>query len=152
MTVLAQPPLHRGLGTRLALTILIAASIALTACSEQPKGPGDKPGVAPKGARPPYYCKDRSIHIDKSYGNGVDKDPVVLCIGMQVKWNGDKHWTVDFTTPPFDDGKTTHIDETTDQSKLYIKDVGADDAAFKYSVTPSGGTTHDPQIIIMGGS
>lgn len=137
--------------TRLMLAIVVVVSMGVTGCSkEEPKAVGG-PGVGP-GKRPPYTCKNRQIHIDKSYGNGVDKDTVVMCIGMQVTWNGNKHWTVDFTTTPFDDNKTTHIDENTDQSKLFMKDVGYDDTPFKYSVTPDGGTPHDPQIIIMGGS
>ena len=148
MKALAHLPTPIRLGTKLALAVIIA--VGLTGCTKETPNAAGGGGGPDHTPPPPYTCKNRHIHIDKSYGNGVDKETVVVCIGMQVIWNGSNHWTVDFTTSPFDDGKTVHLDEKTDQSKLFIKNV-VDDTAFKYSVTPDGGTMHDPQIIIMGG-
>jgi hypothetical protein len=145
MKTLAQLPSHFFPGTALALTAIVAVAFGIS-CSQTPQV---APPPVPKTKV--YSCKDRPIKIDKSYGNGVDKDPVVVCIGVYVTWSGTAPWKVSFATSPFAGGQTD-IDDTTDQSKLVIKDVGADDAAFKYSVTPAGGTKRDPQIIVMGGS
>jgi hypothetical protein len=145
MRALAQLPSHFFSGPALTLAAIVAVALGIS-CSQTPQV---APPPTPKTKT--YTCKDRPIKIDKNYGNGVDKDPVVVCIGVHVSWSGKPGWKVSFTTSPFDSG-ITDIDDSTDQSKLVIKDVGADDAAFKYSVTPVDGTKRDPQIIVMGGS
>ena len=128
----------------LALVAIVVVASGIS-CSQTPK-------VVPPPGPKTYTCKDRPIKIDQNYSHGVDKDPVVVCIGNYVRWSGQHGWKVSFTNSPFVDSNLTDIDDTTDPAKLVIKDVGADDAAFKYSVTPAGGTKHDPQIIVMGGS
>jgi hypothetical protein len=147
MKTLAQLPSHSFSGIALALMAIVAVAFGVS-CS-RPQTPPVSPPPTPKTRV--YTCQDRSIKVDKGYANGVDKDPVVVCIGVHLRWDGKPHWKVSFTTSPFVGGETD-IDETTDQTKLIIKDVGADDTAFKYSVTPGGGPKHDPQIIVMGGS
>jgi hypothetical protein len=144
MKTLAQFPSHFFSGTALAVAAIVAVAFGIS-CSQTPKV------VPPPGAKT-YTCKDRPIKIDKIYtGKGVDKDPVVACIGVYVSWKGKHGWKVSFTTSPFTSG-TTDIDDTTTPDKLVIKDIGADDVGFKYSVTLDDGTKYDPQIIVMGGS
>jgi hypothetical protein len=150
MRARTQLPSHLSFGTTLALTVLVAVAMVITACSSSVQ-PNVQPPPTPKTTKV-YTCKDRPIKIDKIYtGKGVDKDPVVACTGVTVSWSGPKGWKVSFTTSPFASG-VTDIDEATDPTKLVTKDVGADDVGFKYSVTFSDGTKFDPQIIIMGGS
>lgn len=142
----AQLPSHFVPGTALALAAIVVVALGIS-CSQTPQV---APPPTPKTKS--YSCKDRPIKIDKIYtGKGVDKDPVVACIGVTVSWSGQKGWKVSFTTSPFTSG-VTDIDDTTDATKLVTKDVEADDVGFKYSVTLSDGTKFDPQIIIMGGS
>src|SRR5258708_3130659 len=117
MKTLAQLPSHFFSGTALALTAIVSLALVIS-CS-------NKPEDQPPPTRKVYNCKDRPIKVDKSYGNGVDKDPVVACSGVHVRWSGQKPWKVSFTTSPFVSGQTD-IDDTTDQSNLVIKDVGAD--------------------------
>ena len=144
MKTLAQFPSRFSSGTALAVAAIVAVAFGIS-CSQTPK-------VVPPPGPKTYTCKDRPIKIDKIYsGKGVDKDPVVACIGVHVSWSGKKPWKVHFATSPFVGGET-NIDDTTDQTNLVIKDVGDDDAGFKYSVTTSDGTKFDPQIIVMGGS
>jgi hypothetical protein len=145
MKTLAQLPSHFFSGTAFALSAIVAVAFGIS-CSQTPQV---APPPVPKTKV--YTCKDRPIRIDKIFGSGVDKDPVVACIGVHVSWQGKPHWKVSFATSPFVGGETD-IDDTKDQTNLVVKDVGADDVGFKYSVTLSDGTKHDPQIIVMGGS
>jgi hypothetical protein len=146
MKTLAQVPPHCFSGTALVLTATVTLAFVIS-CSK-PQEPQNQPPPTPK--TDVYTCKDRPIKIDKMYGNGVDKDPVVVCSGFHVRWSGKAPWKVSFTTSPFVGGETD-ITDTTDQTQLSaIKDVGADDTPFKYSATPAGGPKHDPQIIVMG--
>jgi hypothetical protein len=113
--------------------------------------PGDQPPPNPKAKV--YTCHDRPIKIDKGYAHGVDKDLVVACTGVYIRWKGTAPWEVRFAASPFAGGETVITDQT-DQSKVSaVKPEPPDeDTSFKYSVTTSDGQKHDPQIIIMGGS
>jgi hypothetical protein len=148
MKTLAQLPFRFLSTASLTLAAIVAVASGIS-CSQTPQV---APPPTPTPKTKTYTCKDRPIKIDKNYNHGVDKDPVVVCVGNYVSWSGQHGWKVSFTTSPFVDPNLTDIDDSTDPSKLVIKDVGADDAAFKYSVTPAGGKKIDPQIIVMGGS
>jgi hypothetical protein len=146
MKTLAQLPSHFLPGIAVALTAIVTVAFVMS-CST-PQTSQTPPPPVPRTQV--CNCKDRPIKIDKGYAHGVDKDLVVVCSGVHVIWSGKAPWKVSFATSPFVGGETD-ITDTTDQTKLVVKDVGPDDTAFKYSVTPSGGPKHDPQIIIMGG-
>lgn len=142
MKALAQ--LRSFLGITLALTAAVAVSIVFTSCSSSVTPPTPKTTV--------YTCHDRPIKIEKGYAHGVDKDLVVVCGGVHVRWKGTAPWEVRFATSPFVGGETV-ITDRTDQSKVSaVKSEPPDeDTCFKYSATTSDGMKHDPQIIIMGG-
>src|SRR5712671_6847599 len=104
MKTLAQLPSHFSSGTALAVAATVAVAFGIS-CST--------PKVVPPPGPKTYACKDRPIKIDKIYsGKGVDKDPVVACIGVYVSWKGKHGWKVSFTASPFTSG-ATDIDDTT---------------------------------------